>query len=205
MIPNGKQINWNGHHLVFESEQDSCRGCFFADKDECPECDEGLWIENNPSPWHTGTPTENGDYFVQYNHLTYDVLTFRGKWENLPYNETVVAWQKATPFEVGSGPLYGYGNGMNDEYDQRYTRAVMDIDDLSWGCDIEKKDERIKKEGDSYFFYRGDKVKINLTLVFGKGNEPKTIAKFKKKMPQMLSYTNNMGQNIEASTKGRKK
>ena len=66
MIPNGEEMNWNGHHLVFESENDPCRGCFFADKDECPECDEGLWVEKNSSPWHTGLPTKEGKYLVKY-------------------------------------------------------------------------------------------------------------------------------------------
>lgn len=50
MIPNGKEMNWNGHKLVFESEPGVCRGCFFADKNECPDCDEGLWVEE-PSVW----------------------------------------------------------------------------------------------------------------------------------------------------------
>ena len=45
MIPNGKKMNWKGHKLVFYSEKDPCAGCFFADKDECPDCDEGYWVE----------------------------------------------------------------------------------------------------------------------------------------------------------------
>ena len=64
MIPNGKTMNWHGHHLTFESEDDWCRGCFFADKNECPDCDDGAWVEDNPNPWHTGTPTEEGEYVV---------------------------------------------------------------------------------------------------------------------------------------------
>ena len=47
MIPNGKEMTWKGHHLVFESEPNPCRGCFFADKDECPDCDEGAWVEDD--------------------------------------------------------------------------------------------------------------------------------------------------------------
>ena len=62
MIPNGEKMNWHGHNLVFESENDQCRGCFFTDKNECPDCDEGAWIEDNPSPWHTGLPTQYGEY-----------------------------------------------------------------------------------------------------------------------------------------------
>ena len=45
MIPNGTTMDWHGHKLVFESEKDLCGGCFFADKAECPECDEGAWVE----------------------------------------------------------------------------------------------------------------------------------------------------------------
>jgi len=45
MIPNGKTMDWNGHHLVFMSEPDPYRVCFFADKDECPDCDEWVWVE----------------------------------------------------------------------------------------------------------------------------------------------------------------
>ena len=47
MIPNGKEMTWNGHQLVFESKLDPCRGCFFADKDEWPDCDEGAWVEDD--------------------------------------------------------------------------------------------------------------------------------------------------------------
>ena len=49
MIPNGKEMTWKGHHLVFEAEPNPCRGCFFADKDECPDCDEGAWVEDAES------------------------------------------------------------------------------------------------------------------------------------------------------------
>ena len=101
MIPNGKQMNWNGHHLVFESEQDNCRGCFFADKDACPDCDEGLWIEKNPSPWHTETPTEEGWYLIKYKEapndpIQYAVEPFKdGKW--LHFSIERLAWQKIEP------------------------------------------------------------------------------------------------------------
>lgn len=84
MIPNGKEIDWNGHHLVFESEPDQCRGCFFADKDSCPDCDEGAWVEKNPSPWHTGTPTEDGWYLVAY-ECVYDCKN-KGKIEYFTLN-----------------------------------------------------------------------------------------------------------------------
>ena len=100
MIPNGKEMDWHGHKLVFESENDQCRGCFFADKDECPECDEGLWVEENPSPWHTGTPTEGGLYLV-VTHEGYDVWRFNKNFKawNLHFDK-VKAWMPIPPFEA---------------------------------------------------------------------------------------------------------
>lgn len=53
MIPNGKKMDWNGHNLTFESTTYHCRGCFFENKNECPDCDEGIWVEES-SFWHTG-------------------------------------------------------------------------------------------------------------------------------------------------------
>ena len=64
MIPNGKQIIIDGHNLTFESEPSDCRGCFFENRDSCPDCDEGIWVEEG-SPWHTGTPTEEGWYLCK--------------------------------------------------------------------------------------------------------------------------------------------
>ena len=71
MIPNGKTMDWHGHKLVFESENNPCRGCFFEDKGECPECDEGLWVEE-PNPWHKGEPTEEGWFLIAYKSITQD-------------------------------------------------------------------------------------------------------------------------------------
>lgn len=95
MIPNGEKMNWNGHHLVFDIP---CRGCFFADKDECPECDEGLWVEDNPSPWHTGTPTEEGWYVCKMKGTDlYETQYFTG----VNWNEEIIeAWQKIEPYEA---------------------------------------------------------------------------------------------------------
>ena len=64
MIPNGQEIIFDGHNLTFESDPSVCRGCFFEDRDSCPDCDEGIWVEEG-SPWHTGTPTENGYYLCK--------------------------------------------------------------------------------------------------------------------------------------------
>ena len=89
MIPNGKEINWNGHKLRFESESYPCRGCFFEDKDECPECDEGLWVED--SHWHTGTPTEEGLYLVKLKEANlYETHNFTGN----NWCEHFEKWQK---------------------------------------------------------------------------------------------------------------
>lgn len=46
MIPNGKEMTWNGHYLVFESTTYQCRGCFFENMGSCPDCDEGIWVED---------------------------------------------------------------------------------------------------------------------------------------------------------------
>ena len=93
MIPNGKEMNWNGHHLVFESEPDRCRGCFFADKDSCPDCDEGAWVED--SPWCTGIPTEEGWYLIKYKwngeirYIAADVLV-----KTFVEDSRTIGWQK---------------------------------------------------------------------------------------------------------------
>ena len=124
MIPNGKEMDWNGHHLVFESENYQCRGCFFADKDECPDCDQGVWVEKNPYPWHTGTPTETGEYLVcrvpeagylfRYNQLCVfsDLMGIlehkifyigevgKNSFENI--TDSVIAWQKIEPYVEAS-------------------------------------------------------------------------------------------------------
>ena len=59
----GKRMEYEGHHLRYQSD---CEGCFFDGKESCPDCDMGIWIEENPSPWHTGTPTEEGWYLLHY-------------------------------------------------------------------------------------------------------------------------------------------
>lgn len=116
MIPNGKEMTWEGHHLVFESEPSQCRGCFFDDKDSCPcQCDNGVWVEKNSSPWHTGTPTEEGDYlcwvkgpFGIKHGLYYNRCKYKdGNWfddEVTSYNLKnmcfqVIAWQKVEPYK----------------------------------------------------------------------------------------------------------
>lgn len=101
MIPNGKEMNWNGHHLVFESTTYQCRGCFFEDKDECPDCDEGLWVEENPSPWHIGKPTEQGWYFCLVDTGS-ETRFMANEWKDIVgyqwvygFRGEIIAWRKA--------------------------------------------------------------------------------------------------------------
>ena len=105
MIPNGKEMNWEGHRLRFESEHDICRGCFFCEKDSCPDCDEGAWIED--SPWCTGTPTEEGWYLIAFTYefeegVRYTTDYFKdGKWA-FPMVRDISklrAWQKIEPYK----------------------------------------------------------------------------------------------------------
>lgn len=100
MIPNGKEMNWNGHHLVFESEACLCDGCFFQGKDGCPDCDEGKWVEDKPSPWHIGTPREEGLYwvFVPQGKKKYTSDCFDGD-SFVENGNIVVAWIPIIPFE----------------------------------------------------------------------------------------------------------
>ena len=108
MIPNGKEMDWDGHHLVFESTTYQCRGCFFEDRGSCPDCDEGLWVEENPSPWHTGKPTEEGFYLLTFpNELGFadycvgywngEKILIRDAWEGEEVKP--IAWQKIEPYK----------------------------------------------------------------------------------------------------------
>ena len=100
MIPNGKKMNWHGHHLTFESEDDRCRGCFFADKNECPDCDEGVWAEDNPNPWNAGTPTEEGWYLTSTKASDYSVHYFDGSKWDFCSDDFIIAWMPIPPFET---------------------------------------------------------------------------------------------------------
>ena len=116
MISNGKEMIFDGHKLVFK--EDLCSACFFADKDECPDCDEGIWVEEG-YPWHTEPPTEDGEYVVLCKYRKDDgklriyktVFEFKnGEWTNLPILENhldeyeLIAWygQKIEPYEETS-------------------------------------------------------------------------------------------------------
>lgn len=53
-----------------------------------------------PSPWHTGTPTEEGDYLllVDKGMPRYTLGRWSGHWE-FPNQDFVIAWQKIEPFK----------------------------------------------------------------------------------------------------------
>lgn len=110
MIPNGKEIIIDGHKVVFESTTYQCRGCFFENRDSCPDCDEGIWVEEG-SPWHTGTPTEEGYYLCHIQFYSedyesdeegYDIPYWfkNGSWEGNDENVRIIAWQKIEPYEA---------------------------------------------------------------------------------------------------------
>ena len=110
MIPNGKEITIDGHKVVFESEPSDCRGCFFENRDSCPDCDEGIWVEEG-SPWHTGTPTEEGCFYALQckGHIhpePYYGVVVNGKfsaisWDGdlMPLPPDLIAWQKIEPYK----------------------------------------------------------------------------------------------------------
>ena len=107
MIPNGKEIIIDGHKVVFESTTYQCRGCFFENRDSCPDCDEGIWVEEG-SPWHTGTPTEAGLYVIAFrfgNKIEHEI---REMFYNPDYGMTfgikrdIVAWQKIEQYKEES-------------------------------------------------------------------------------------------------------
>ena len=103
-----------GHRVVFESEPAPCRGCFFADKDSCPDCDEGIWVEESPYSWHTGTPTEEGWYLVVVKWKDYANKTnrrykyFEFKNNNWIYNQ-----------EFGTVDIIAYWGQKIDPYKEK--------------------------------------------------------------------------------------
>ena len=79
----------------------ACRKCNSAMLGDTKEEAIAKW-NNRPSPWHTGTPTEEGTYlvFIDNSFLNY-VLVY---WYNdvgwgIDNPSDVIAWQKITPFE----------------------------------------------------------------------------------------------------------
>ena len=93
---------------------DKCRQCIDYDKDS-ETCrldikDEPCgWFVEKPSPWHTGTPTEEGYYLVHIilDDDEYDLcMNFKdGVWDERKWGFNalkveIIAWQKITPFEA---------------------------------------------------------------------------------------------------------
>ena len=98
IIKDGTKMDWNGHQLTFTSDT-CCKGCFFADKEKCPKCDDGIWVEES-SLWHTGTPTEAGLYFVScgIGKETYYNVDY---WNGVCWTEPkVIAYMPIPPFEA---------------------------------------------------------------------------------------------------------
>ena len=70
-----------------------------------------VW-NNRTSPWHTGTPTEDGDYWVAFrwgldNEIMHEMASViqygatafvNGNWR-IDYPYVVVAWQKIEPYK----------------------------------------------------------------------------------------------------------
>ena len=68
------------------------------------------------STWHTGTPTEEGQYFIAYrwgldNQIMHDMakqicygatVFSHGTWMNVEFPFVVLAWQRITPYEEAS-------------------------------------------------------------------------------------------------------
>ena len=100
VIPNGKEMNWNGHKLRFELSPSNCVGCFFKDKNECPDCDDGAWVED--SPWCTGKPTDEGWYLLKIksdDEIIYDTdkliqCLWGLDWKYAHQGQGILAWQK---------------------------------------------------------------------------------------------------------------
>jgi len=95
----GKRMEYEGHHLRYQSD---CEGCFFDGKESCPDCDMGIWIEEKPSPWHTGKPTEEGWYLIKIksdDEIIYDTdkliqCLWGLDWKYAHQGQGILAWQK---------------------------------------------------------------------------------------------------------------
>jgi len=104
-----------------ETGETTCEKCYFHDHGHCPwDCDYGYYVEHNPSHWHTGKPTEDGEYLVicQYvidNHYYQEKLVWEfenGDWKNKQRlteshcikDLKIIAWygQKIEPYKEGN-------------------------------------------------------------------------------------------------------
>lgn len=105
-MKNGEIINVNGKRVIFFRDEEGCSGCAFQNDSSCPEdCDYGKFFEL-PNPWHTGTPTEEGNYLLRLRHanMKFDTANFRnGKFMSYHNHrhdpEDIIKWQKIEPYE----------------------------------------------------------------------------------------------------------
>ena len=116
VIQNGKEMNWNGHKLRFELSPSDCVGCFFKDKSECPDCDDGAWVED--SPWCTGKPTEEGWYLLAFKYGDEDSRTFYEvlKWEGV-WKDKDIGWDALKVFDLAWMPITPYEEKENGHTD----------------------------------------------------------------------------------------
>ena len=62
------------------------------------------------NPWHTGTPTEDGEYYIAFRHFIGEVVEYGwASWDGKGWDinflgwhlsNEILAWQKITPFEA---------------------------------------------------------------------------------------------------------
>ena len=85
-----------GEHVLHHVYVNPCKGCYFFGKRDCPDCgDNMIWVEegsNIKSPWHTGTPTEEGWYVCKlHDSDLYETQYFTGmNWDEILFEK----WQK---------------------------------------------------------------------------------------------------------------
>ena len=98
-----KECFFTGFHKALFIAKCKNIGCG-AIGSECVTKESAVNAWNRRSDWHTGTPTEEGDYLVQYKNSGHDVLHFadlswfafnRGgvEWQKIP-DSSVIRWQK---------------------------------------------------------------------------------------------------------------
>ena len=78
----------NQRQLALNLNDEVCADCIYEIREKVHQLSEA-------SPWHTGTPTEEGLYVVFNEHLCYDIVEVK-PWTTL-YG--VVAYQKIEPYK----------------------------------------------------------------------------------------------------------
>lgn len=87
-----------GHEYHFVTCKNHCLEGLYARGNTKKETIKA-W-NNRPSPWHTGTPTEEGDFLllVDKGMPRYTLGRWSGHWE-FSNQDFVIAWQKIEPFK----------------------------------------------------------------------------------------------------------